>query len=80
MKSTLNVLLIAGLAAAIPTPGADHVLHEKRNGDPITWKKDSRAAYHHVLPLRIGLKQQNLHNIDEYLNDIGEDNERIDCV
>lgn len=49
-----------------------HVLHEKRNGEPIAWQKDARAARHHVLPIRIGLKQRNLEHAERFIYDISD--------
>lgn len=55
------------------TGNADyHELHEKRNGAPIAWTKRARAAEHNVLPMRIGLKQNNLELGDSMLSRLSD--------
>lgn len=46
-------------ANAVPTP-ANHVLHEKRAYAPLHWEKLGRVDPAVVLPVRIGLTQNNL--------------------
>lgn len=64
---------LAGLAAAIPPQAGGHghfVVHEKREAQPLGWTRQDRASKDTVLPVRIGLKQNNLHRLDEYIDDI----------
>ncbi|KAK3940912.1 peptidase S8/S53 domain-containing protein [Diplogelasinospora grovesii] len=62
------VLLWTGTSAS-PTPG-HHVVHEKRSSPPPAWTKQERADGNMRLPLRIGLKQRNLHHADEFLDSV----------
>ena len=62
-----SVLSILALAA--PSFAA-HVLHEKREWVPAGWVKGARLEPHTLMPMRIALTQQNMHRIDEYLNDV----------
>ena len=50
---------IALTATAAPT-STSHVVHEKRQLQPLNWKKYSRLEPSVVLPVRIGLTQSNL--------------------
>ncbi|CZR58662.1 related to serine protease [Phialocephala subalpina] len=54
---------------AIPTP-ATHALHEKRSVIPRLWERGSRIESDAILPVRIGLTQNNLDNGYEYLMDV----------
>lgn len=49
-----------------------HILHEKRHGEPLDWKRDSRAHGEHVLPVRIGLRQRNLEHAERFLSDVAD--------
>lgn len=63
---------LAGLVAAIPPQSAHghFVVHERRAAQPEGWTRQDRASKDTVLPVRIGLKQNNLHRLDEYIDDI----------
>jgi len=54
---------------AIPTP-ATHALHEKRSVVPRLWERGGRIESDAILPVRIGLTQNNLDNGYEYLMDV----------
>ena len=58
--------LIYCSAIALTTTGAPtyttHVVHEKRESEPLNWQKYSRVDPSVVLPVRIGLTQSNLDN------------------
>ena len=61
--SAVFLAALACVAAAAPSGiSKKYVLHEKRDGHLIAWKKHSRAFKEQVLPVRIGLKQRNLHH------------------
>lgn len=60
----------AGLAAAVPT--ANHAVHEKINGQPIAWTKGARAPKNQPLPVRVALKQRNLDNLDQYVDEVAD--------
>lgn len=61
------------LATAKPIPDS-HVIHEERGlpGHALDsrWVKRDRLEKDRVLPMRIGLKQQNLHKGSEWLLDV----------
>ncbi|KAI0063498.1 subtilisin-like protein [Artomyces pyxidatus] len=66
MHSSLWILaLAAAVASAVPSRRAPHVLHEKRAAEPVEWERTRRLESHKVLPLRVGLKQQNMHMLEE---------------
>jgi tripeptidyl-peptidase I len=66
---TLAVLASAVFAVASPTPKhSSHVVHERRDKAPQGWVKRSRVQGDFVLPLRIGLKQQNLDRAHEFID------------
>ena len=71
--SILFTATLAGLAAAAPSISADpHVLHEKRNGEPVAWQRLARAWKSQSLPIRIGLKQRNLHHANRFIDDVAD--------
>lgn len=59
-------LALAALSGAAPAP-IKHVLHEKRDTKAVDWIKGDRVDRDAVLPIRIGLTQNNLENGYEYL-------------
>ena len=71
--STPFVGLLAGFAAAAASLVIDpHVLHEKRDGAPIEWERQTRASKEVILPIRIGLKQRNLHYADHFIEEVAD--------
>lgn len=54
-------------SAAVPNT---HVVHEKRDFTPSRWIKRERISPDVVLPLRIALKQRNLHQGYDLLMDV----------
>ncbi|KAE9402286.1 hypothetical protein BT96DRAFT_918295 [Gymnopus androsaceus JB14] len=48
------------------------VLHEKRAHIPYGWSHERKYDASAVLPLRFGLKQANIHKLEEYLYDIAD--------
>lgn len=65
--------LTAVCVAAPATDGRPSmVVHEKRDGSPYHWQKQSRAYGEEILPVRIGLRQQNLDNAEQYLLDVSD--------
>jgi tripeptidyl-peptidase-1 len=48
----------------------NHVVHEKRSGVPPSWQKQGRVSKDVVLPVRIGLAQNNLEKGHSYLMDV----------
>jgi len=71
-SSALLATLLA-VAAAKPVPET-HAVHEKRDVahrfTTSRWVKRDRLEKDTVLPVRVGLKQQNLHNGAEWLMDV----------
>jgi tripeptidyl-peptidase-1 len=67
---SLSVVL-AGAAivhsAAVPST---HVVHEKRDVSTKKWVKREKLSSRAILPMRIGLKQRNLHRADDFLMDV----------
>ena len=64
------VVTLLGLASAVPSPRpeSDHVVHESSRVAELThWIETSRLDSNKVLPMRVGLNQQNLHRLEEML-------------
>ena len=75
MRTSSFLVAVATLfsAAAVAAPSqVKHVLHEKRDGHPHNWGKRSRASSDDILPIRIGLRQRNLENAEEYIKDVAD--------
>ncbi|KAI0256020.1 subtilisin-like protein [Lactifluus subvellereus] len=66
----LHVLAICAFAVGAPSRRSNLVLHERRAVEPIAWVKTRRPEAHKVLPLRIGLKQKNTHELEKLLMSI----------
>tara|TARA_R110002060_G_scaffold27375_2_gene37219 strand:+ start:748 stop:966 length:219 start_codon:yes stop_codon:yes gene_type:complete len=60
---------IVGFSGAVPTPGT-HSLHEKRNSLPRLWARGDRVDRNAILPVRIGLAQQNMDDSYDHLMDV----------
>lgn len=69
LRQVCAVLLAAALSGAIPAP-IKHVLHEKREQRRYDWVKGDRVESDAMLPVRIGLTQNNLEKGYEYLMDV----------
>jgi len=70
MKFNIAILVaLAAIAEARPAP-VSHVLHERRHVPSQTWIKRDRVAGDALLPIKVGLKQQNLHKGYDYLLDV----------
>lgn len=71
MQSFASLLLLVSSAFAL-TRRADHVLHERRAADPAVraWDRTRKLEADRILPLRIGLKQQNMHLVEDMLMDV----------
>ncbi|KAJ5143670.1 Peptidase S8/S53 subtilisin/kexin/sedolisin [Penicillium bovifimosum] len=63
-------LAIAALSGAVPAP-VKHVLHEKRD-QHVDWVKGERVKRDSVLPVRIGLTQNNLEKGEELLMTVSD--------
>lgn len=62
--------LITGAIAAPAIISNGHVVHERRERLPASWNKEAGVHGDSRIPLRVGLKQNNLDLADEYLMDI----------
>ena len=64
-------LLSLGLSLASANPQlSPYTLHEKRHRLPSGWARSHKHHAAAVIPLRFGLSQSNLDNIDEFLNEV----------
>lgn len=64
---------IVALSNAAPAPApvqVRHILHEKRTTTPSDWIKGSRIEADAVLPMKIGLTQNNLDRGEELLREM----------
>ncbi|PVH88867.1 putative Tripeptidyl-peptidase sed1 [Cadophora sp. DSE1049] len=72
MLSKKVVALLAvfvSFSEAVPTPGT-HSLHEKRSSLPRLWSRGDRVDKNAILPVRIGLAQQNMEDSYGHLMDV----------
>ncbi|KAG5716819.1 Aorsin, partial [Termitomyces sp. T112] len=68
MMRLLALASFLAVCLAAPSPRASHhVVHETRAADPIDWQIARRLEHDKVLPMRFGLRQENLHRIEEML-------------
>jgi len=73
MKPTLAAALGAvlfTLCEAVPTPEPVYALHEKRTSIPRLWSRGERVSRDAILPVRIGLAQNNLEYGEAHLMDV----------
>ena len=66
----IGTLLLSAQSAAVPSPGSNLVLHEKRHVPPTRWIKQDRIPKNAILPVRIGLTQNNLEKGHDFLMDV----------
>ena len=67
----LDVLTVCTLVAnAVATPSLNHVLHEKRNKLPFGWGQRKELDGKAILPMKIGLAQENLDKAEDYLMEV----------
>jgi len=69
LLSLLVLAVAAAFAVAAPAP-VTHVLHEKRESAPRAWVKRSRVDPTIILPVRIGLRQNNLEIGSKLLDEV----------
>jgi hypothetical protein len=72
MKSSFFLVASALVVGSWGLPSSNHVVHEKRNKAPHGWIKRASTNSEMVLPMRVGLKQRNLHKAQEYLMDVSD--------
>ena len=63
------LVALTSIIEARPAPPT-HVIHEKRHESMQTWIKRERVAGDAILPIKIGLKQQNLDKGYDWLMDV----------
>jgi tripeptidyl-peptidase-1 len=68
IAAIVGSLLLSVQAAAVPNHGL--AVHERRNAPHREWIKRDRISARTILPVRIGLKQQNLEKGHEFLMDV----------
>jgi tripeptidyl-peptidase-1 len=69
MRSFASILVLFPVVLAGHTKRTDHVVHERRAAEPVAWGK-RRVGADKVLPLRIGLKQQNMDQLENLLSSV----------
>lgn len=57
--------------SAAPAP-SNHIIHEKRSGEPHQWARRERAIPHQVLPIRIALRERNIEHADRFIFDVAD--------
>jgi len=73
-----SLVTFCGLAAgvfAIPTTQNEvqgHVIHEKKDFIPHKWRRSAKLTPDSVIPIRVALTQQNLHQIEDHLMDVSD--------
>lgn len=63
-------VLLANCAAS--QIASTHVVHEQRPGPPQGWMRRPSYDVSGVLPMKVGLRQRNLHRADEWLMDVSD--------
>ncbi|CCM06013.1 uncharacterized protein FIBRA_08256 [Fibroporia radiculosa] len=66
----LVVLAALLCAVAAPSSSSPFVVHESRSHVPLGWTPLRRADADMILPLRVGLAQPNLENLEAYIMDV----------
>src|ERR1700761_5092224 len=67
LRSLAWIFVFYTVAFAASIRRTDRVVHERRAMEPTAWLKSHRLDADKILPLRFGLKQQNMHRLDELL-------------
>ncbi|KAF8478880.1 subtilisin-like protein [Gautieria morchelliformis] len=74
MMRTLSVVAVVlgtiGLSWASPASQTRKVVHERRAFVPAGWSRSRKLSPDVVLPMRFGLKQNNMHRVEEFLMDV----------
>lgn len=69
ISSLATLAVLISLGEAIPT-SVRYTLHEKRSSPSSIWKRSERIDRDAILPLRIGLTQNNLEDGYAHLMDV----------
>jgi tripeptidyl-peptidase-1 len=67
--SQLTLLLAITAVHAVPS-SVKHVLHEKRQTPSVDWVQGARVDPNAILPVRIGLNQNNLEKGYDFLMEV----------
>ena len=70
MVYSIVLVALAALSSAAPASISKHVLHEVRPRPASDWVKGARVESTAILPMRIGLTQNNLEKGYDYLMDV----------
>ena len=70
LAACLALLALVFAVSGVPSASSPSVVHESRSHVPSGWNAIRRAEPDLILPLRIGLAQPNLENIEAYLLDV----------
>ena len=70
LRRLAALLAVATLAHTRPFSQTGFVIHEKRETPIRAWVRREAVAPNALLPMKIGLKQQNLHMGYDYLMDV----------
>lgn len=70
MRLFLWGLAIGSLVAAAPSRHANYIVHERRAEDSGNWVRTRRLEAHRNITIRVGLTQQNLHQLEEALTSV----------
>ena len=70
MRFSVLAVLAALAVEAIAIPSSTYAIHEKRDKLPSQWMRRGKVYSKSILPMRIGLKQRNLHKGHDYLMDV----------
>ena len=67
---TAGSLLLSVHCVAVPNPASNLLVHEKRHVPPTRWIKRDRTPPNAILPVRIGLTQNNLEKGHDFLMNV----------
>lgn len=66
------VFIIGLITSVLAVPLTKFVVHEKRDKPPHGWEKHQASSGHHVLSIRVALRQENLDNAERFLMDVSD--------
>ncbi|KAI8980197.1 subtilisin-like protein [Trametes punicea] len=72
LASHVLIAVLGAVAALAGPPLSRRVLHEGRNGPPQGWTPHRRADPDVVVPLKVALRQSNIHELENYLLDVAD--------
>ncbi|KAG6850203.1 hypothetical protein H0H93_016382 [Arthromyces matolae] len=73
LSGFLSSVFLAICAVAAPSiRSSHHVVHERRAAEPIDWQIARRLEGNRILPMRFGLTQRNLHQLEDMLKRVSD--------